>query len=573
MRRRRVWLAAALLGLVWLAVAAVLLLKVRSDASAGRDAADKARTESSPEDLVAARPLGDLRRAQARMRSAHRALRSPIVAPLRVLPVVGRQIRSADALTGTAGRVAGVGAAGVVEAQDVLRLPHATGPQRVVILRKLADVADRAGQQLTSARYGPSAGLVGPLRSARDKLVDQVTKVRDGLRRGTAGSRAAADLLAGPRHYLVLAANNAEMRSGSGMFLSVGVLVTDAGKLHLEDFHPAADEDLGPETRPPAADPDLLARWGWLHIDRNWRNLALSPRFDAVAPLAAGMWVAKGHPAVDGVIALDPVALRAVLVATGGIDAGGQKIGPNDVIEYLLHRQYVDHAKDSGAQARYEQLGKVAQAALQALQDREWSVTTLAKEIATAARGRHVLAWSKLPAENEAWQSADVDGAMRAESLLVGIDSRGANKVDHFLDVSVDVDVKRSGSRRELTMTVHLHNRTPATGEPRYVVGPDPEGGAPEGVYRGIVSVTLPTSARGGRFDGVSSLVAFGPDGPSNVVAMAFDLPRGAERDVVLRFSLPEGAVRIEPSARVPAVRWRFGPRRFDDATARTLSP
>ena len=87
MRRRRVWLAAALLGLVWLAVAAVLLLKVRSDASAGRDAADKARTESSPEDLVAARlPAVPLRSPSRTLvtwsTSLSRALRSGPTSPV-----------------------------------------------------------------------------------------------------------------------------------------------------------------------------------------------------------------------------------------------------------------------------------------------------------------------------------------------------------------------------------------------------------------------------------------------------------------------------------------------------------
>jgi hypothetical protein len=120
---------------------------------------------------------------------------------------------------------------------------------------------------------------------------------------------------------------------------------------------------------------------------------------------------------------------------------------------------------------------------------------------------------------------------------------------------------------------VHLENKTPPRGEPRYVVGPDPgAAGAPEGVYRGTLSISLPTEARGGRIDGVTSLVAFGPDGPSSVVAVAFDLARGARRDFVMRFSVPKGAMRVESSAREPAVRWREGTRRHDDASAFILA-
>jgi hypothetical protein len=283
------------------------------------------------------------------------------------------------------------------------------------------------------------------------------------------------------------------------------------------------------------------------------------------------MWTAKGHPPVDGVLALDPLALRAVLAATGPIDAGGRAISAENVVAYLVHDQYVEHAKDPQPSIRKEQLGRVAQAALQALQDRPWSITTLTKEIASAARGRHVLAWSKLPAENEAWVTAGIAGAMAPNSLLVAVDNRGANKLDQFLDVSVDLDIRDAGSRRSVAMTVRLHNRTPGGGEPAYILGIGEAGIAP-GVYKGILSISLPTSAHGGRFDGVTELAAFGPDGPSNVVAVAFELARGADRSFVLRFTVPNGPLRVEPSARLPAVPWLAGSRHWDDASAFTLA-
>jgi hypothetical protein len=507
------------------------------------------------------------------MRSAHRSLRSPILTPLRVLPVVGRQIRSLDGLTSAAAQVADVGGDAVVEAQGALALPHNTGPQRVVILRRLSGIADQAGKRLATVTYGPGNALVPPLRHAHDQLAEQLTKVRDGLRKGTAATKAAADLLDGPRHYLVLAANNAEMRSGSGMFLSVGVLETGAGALKLDAFTSAADIDLGPEIPAPPTDPDLEARWGWLHINRNWRNLAMSPRFDAVAPLAAQMWAAGGHGDVDGVLALDPIALKAVLGATGPVDAGGRQVGADDIVQYLLHDQYIEFAgkDDRQSGARKEQLGRVAQATLQALQDRSWSITSLTKELADAARGRHVLAWSKVPAENEAWAAAGIAGALAPHSLLVAVDNRGANKLDHFLDVSVALESDHGGDRREVTLSVHLRNRAPSNFDVPYVLGTG-ETGVPPGAYKGILSVSLPTGARGGRFEGASELVAFGPDGASNVVAMPFELARGAERTIVLHFDLPPGALRVEPSARVPAVPWRADGHRFDDAAPQTIS-
>src|SRR5213078_1141608 len=68
---------------------------------------------------------------------------------------------------------------------------------------------------------------------------------------------------------------------------------------------------------------DLAARWGWLHPGREWRNLGLSPDFPVTAEVASRMWAAKGNPAVDGVIAVDVVALKEILAAIGPVP------GPN----------------------------------------------------------------------------------------------------------------------------------------------------------------------------------------------------------------------------------------------------
>ena len=47
-------------------------------------------------------------------------------------------------------------------------------------------------------------------------------------------SAVVATILQGPQTYLVLAANNAEMRAGSGAFLDVGVATTSDGSVDLE---------------------------------------------------------------------------------------------------------------------------------------------------------------------------------------------------------------------------------------------------------------------------------------------------------------------------------------------------
>ena len=50
----------------------------------------------------------------------------------------------------------------------------------------------------------------------------------------------AATILQGPGTYLLVAGNNAEMRSGSGAFLEAGIVTTAAGELHLSEHGPHA---------------------------------------------------------------------------------------------------------------------------------------------------------------------------------------------------------------------------------------------------------------------------------------------------------------------------------------------
>ena len=97
--RRGVVLAMLLVVGLWLVATAVVAVRAGLDLRAGRRAGHAARHQS----LIAVaegRPLGQLREAQQRFQRAHSWLGSPILAPVRVLPVVGRQVRSARALAG-----------------------------------------------------------------------------------------------------------------------------------------------------------------------------------------------------------------------------------------------------------------------------------------------------------------------------------------------------------------------------------------------------------------------------------------------------------------------------------------
>lgn len=560
--------AAVLALLAWVALAGFTLIRARSELQRGLDAVDRAKSQASAADVADGKPLPDLRVARSSFDTAHRQISGWFLAPAKLLPVAGRQWSSLEALSGAAAQVAGAGVDGVSEARDVLSSPERSGPARVDLARRVAQLASRTRARLSGVDLGPSEALLGPLARARDQLSSDLARLDDGLSRTAAAAGAAAELLKGPHRYLLVAANNAEMRAGSGMFLEVGVLDTSAGSVRLGEMRSVTDVPVPDGV--PIGDPDLAARWGWKIPNKEWRDLMLSPRFDASAALAARMWEAAGGKPVDGVISIDPVALSGLLGATGPVTVGGRTVREGDVVDELLHGQYLRYGDQ--VTARREELGGIARAVFDALDQGRFDTGDLARGLSEAASGRHLLAWSSTPAEQAGWKAAGIDGSIGPDSLLLAIDNRGGNKMDPFLKVRAELSIDSLGAGADATLRVEVTNSTP-NGQPQYVEGPLSGTGLAAGDYPGLVVVNLPTFTARASIDGVDQLAIAGPDGSSLAVGDGFVLARGQTRSWTFRFRLarPHGRVRIEPSARVPATSWRYRSEEWSDTVSRTI--
>jgi hypothetical protein len=552
--------------LLWLLASAVVLVIARQRVSDGIQELEDARRRLSPGALVRGEGREPLRRAREEFSSARDLVRSPIIRPLTFVPFIGQQLRSIDAMTNAATEVVVIGERTIESSRGALERRPSTGPERVALAQQLELVSAQARQDLRKVDLGSDLFLVGPVSDARARFADRLHDVRSAATSAydvTVGSGA---FLRGPRRYLVLAANNGEMRAGSGMLLSAGVLTLDEGRMELGPMTPTGDLVLPPGAVP-VTPPDFDALWGWLHPTQEWRNLAPSPRFDVTAPLAAEMWRAARGDAVDGVLALDPVALQSLLAAEGPIEVAGRTLSAEDVVQYLLLEQYRQIPPDEpDQQARRDQLGAVARTSVDRLDAGEYESADLVDALRGAGQGRHILAWSRDPTEQRAWDAAGIAGTLRKDSLLVSVLNTAGTKLDQFLEVDAAVSRAERVGGHDMTVRLRLHNAAPA-GEPSYVVGPHPDSGVGEGVYSGILAVNVPGGATGLGIDGASKLIVLGPDGPTKVVAAPVQLGRGESVILKVRFRLPGAVDRmwVEPSARVPSVTWKFDGRTWAD--------
>jgi hypothetical protein len=361
------------------------------------------------------------------------------------------------------------------------------------------------------------------------------------------------------------------------MWLQGGVLNTKDGELDLEDMvslHLDADPPDG------AVSPtgDLASRWGFLEPGAEWRNLMASPDFPASAELATRMWAAAGRGEVDGVLAVDAIGLQAIVSATGAVEVDGQTLGAEDVPQQVLHDQYLqfgDLSSQSGAgnAERRDALATLAQAAVGAIDRGDYPASTLIRTLGDAIEGRHLLAWTTDEVEQSGWVAAGMDGELDDDSLLVSLLNRGGNKLDWFSDVDAKLSVDHGADGWDVAVAITLTNTVP-DGEPAYVAGPYPGLDLEAGEYRGILAVNIPGAARGAHFDDVDELAVAGADGATRVVGFQLELARGESRTYTLRFRLPEGAdhLVVEPSARVPAVTWRYGSSTWEDSASRTAN-
>ena len=513
--------------LVWLVACGLTLLGARRDAQSGLDLLRGARSDLGATRLMQATALAPIEQAQGDFARAHDRTGSWLLAPLRVLPVVGRQIRSIDALAGSAAEVTGVGVETMKSSRAAIDAQQPGGPGRVALVERLGGIAAASNARLAKVDLGPGDALFGPLADARNDFAEELARLDTALADLGAASDGLAPLLKGPSRYLVFAANNAEMRAGSGMFLSVGVLEMHDGGFSLSDMTSTGDITLPPGAVPVTG--DFAARWGWTHPNEEWRNLAMTPRFDASAELAARMWQWRTGQSVDGVLAIDPVALQALLRATGPVDVDGQSVSADSVLSDVLLNQYRDTGDDVVNAARRERLGAIARATVDALDRGGWDTVSLIDQLRAAAQGRHVLAWSGDRTEERAWAGIGIDGELDADSVLPAVLNRGGNKLDQFLSVRARLELDPKPSGTAVTIHVTLANQTPP-GLPRYVAGPYPGREYPAGTYVGIFSIDVPGAATRTSIDDGAPLVAAGADGPARVVATDVSLAPGAKR-------------------------------------------
>jgi hypothetical protein len=352
---------------------------------------------------------------------------------------------------------------------------------------------------------------------------------------------------AGPKSYLLVFQNNAEARGTGGLPGAFAVLRADHGAVSFTRF--AANSTLVGADAQVDFGPDYGRLYENAKTTSMYNNANLSPHFPYAAQIWADMWRRRVGERVDGVIAVDPQALAYLLEATGpAVLADGTRVSASNVVPLTESTAYTRFADDK---ARTNFLLDIARTIGARLLDPQGSPAALVHSFGEAAGERRLLAWSADPALETELAATAVGGSVpetTAPYAGLSIVNEAGNKLDYYLDRSLTWQANGCGPTREVTVTVTLTNRAPASGLPAATVAARSDsdaGRAKPGDHR----VSLAYAATAGAqmdavtLDGKPGTARIGTERGHPVYTVDVELPRGQTRTVVLHLREPSSPV------------------------------
>lgn len=499
--------------------------------------------------------MDDAHEAELDLRTVRRAFDGPLWSAAAHVPWLGRNVvavRTSAAALDEAGQHALPVAVRLAEQVHDRPLRNDSG---TFDLDALAGLRPRA-QELVAALQAPrrrmdrlDTGGLFPL------LGPQVVRLQEGMDAAGSGSSALAVVSTigpallgadGPRTYLVVVQNNAEIRATGGLPGSFLLLHARNGRIRLGGQQFGADLRIYHQPVLPLTDAER--RLYGENLGTDVRDANLTPSFPRAAQLLRARMSHDFGREVDGVISVDPVTLSYLMRTTGPIDVAGRHLTDDNVVDVLLHDTY-QRIDDVDEQDAF--FAQVAHKVFAVLTEGSGDEVGWLRQLGSAAAQRRVLLWSAHPEEQRVIEPSALSGDMVSgdgpdPDVGFYLDNAANGKMEYFLDL--DAALESTGCAADGTQTLRarmsLQSDAPSDVSElgRWVTGP--------GTYtaRGNIKVNLRVyGPRGGT---ITSLRANGE--PLKVVGAEHDGHPVALVTVVLE---PGDEVDIQATLRTAAGR------------------
>lgn len=375
-------------------------------------------------------------------------------------------------------------------ASDVLRpaadVAEALSPDRLleggrVDVQLLLDSAPKLNAISTSAaaledqaNAISEPSYLSVLADARTQLQQQSANVTGLLRYTDLAARLAPSMMGadGPRSYFMAFQTNAEARGTGGLLGGFGVLRFDDGKPTVDNL--GQNTELRGASSSLNLGPEFAQQYGFANPFTDFRNSNFSAHFPYAAQIWRSMWAEQSGMTVDGVIAIDPVALSYLLGAVGPVTMpDGERITQDNVVELTESTAYERFPTDQVARKQY--LQDIASEVVTKATGEVKSPRKLLEALGKAVSERRIAVWSASPEEQALLEETALAHVLPddpAPYAQVVINNLGGNKMDYYLRRHIEYAADGCGGEtRKTTVTVTLSNEAPDGPLPDYVAG------------------------------------------------------------------------------------------------------
>ncbi|PEG39898.1 hypothetical protein CRI77_15305 [Mycolicibacterium duvalii] len=319
---------------------------------------------------------------------------------------------------------------------------------------------------ITNPRY------VTLLRNARSQLQNQISAVTSLIENAALAARLVPSMMGadGPRSYFMAFQTNAEARGTGGLLGGYGILRFDDGVPSVDTLAP--NTELRDAVGPIDLGVEFDQQYAYAQPFTDFRNSNLSPHFPYAAQIWKTMWAEQTGQDVDGVIAIDPVALSYILGAVGPVTmSDGEVISRENVVELTESTAYLRFPEDQVARKQY--LQDIANAVVKKMTGPVRSPRQLLDALGQAVNERRIAVWSSVPEEQELLEQTPLAHALPGDEspyAAVVINNLGGNKLDYYLRTQIEYAADEcEGETRASTVTVKLTNTVPDEPLPDYV--------------------------------------------------------------------------------------------------------
>ena len=491
--RRRVWWGLALtavLGVLAVAGSAVAALSSRDDLTSGNRQARAALELVNGGDYAAAAASFD--QAAASFAGADDALTAPWALPARLVPGVAQNLTAAQGLASAAAE-ASIDLSAALSVVDPEQLRVVDGRFDIDAVRLIQEpfheVQDSIGALESAIDDAESPWLISPLATRLADLDEELTDNGARLDNAVLAVDLAPQLLGAdePRRYFVAFTTPAEVRGHGGFMGNWVELTADEGRLTVSDSGRTGDLNRATtDARSITGPQDWVDQWGRYGFtngpdgstgDVPWSNVTISPQFPSTAQVIAELYPQSGGAELDGVFAMDPYVLEALLGMTGpvSVDSTDAQLDRRNVLQFLL----VDQYEIDDSPTRIDLLDEVSRATIdRVLGGALPNPTVVARELGPVAAEGRLTGWARDPAEQELFDRVKLSAALPRlddgdDGYAVVLNNAGANKLDVYLgrDIAYDAVVDPATGAVEATLTVELTNEVTVDGLPDSVTG------------------------------------------------------------------------------------------------------